>query len=72
MSSTPHIVVLGAGYTGLTAAKLLAKRTGATFLDGGSGHGWALLTSIDGLRPTRAGRSLLEFAGSAGTTPPGS
>jgi NADH:ubiquinone reductase (H+-translocating) len=30
MSSTPHIVVLGAGYTGLTAAKLLAKRTGAT------------------------------------------
>ena len=30
MSSTPHIVVLGAGYTGLTAAKLLGKRTGAT------------------------------------------
>ncbi len=30
MSSTPRIVVLGAGYTGLTAAKLLAKRTGAT------------------------------------------
>src|SRR5688500_17925096 len=30
MSSTPHIVVLGAGYTGLTAAKLLAKRIGAT------------------------------------------
>ena len=29
MSATPHIVVLGAGYTGLTAAKLLAKRTGA-------------------------------------------
>lgn len=30
MTTTPHIVVLGAGYTGLTAAKLLAKRTGAT------------------------------------------
>jgi NADH:ubiquinone reductase (H+-translocating) len=30
MSSIPHIVVLGAGYTGLTAAKLIAKRTGAT------------------------------------------
>lgn len=30
MTPTPHIVVLGAGYTGLTAAKLLAKRTGAT------------------------------------------
>ena len=28
--TTPHIVVLGAGYTGVTAAKLLAKRTGAT------------------------------------------
>jgi NADH:ubiquinone reductase (H+-translocating) len=28
MATTPHIVVLGAGYTGLTAAKLLAKRTG--------------------------------------------
>jgi NADH:ubiquinone reductase (H+-translocating) len=28
--TTPHIVVLGAGYTGLTAAKLAAKRTGAT------------------------------------------
>jgi NADH:ubiquinone reductase (H+-translocating) len=28
--TTPHIVVLGAGYTGLTTAKLLAKRTGAT------------------------------------------
>ncbi|GAA1246576.1 hypothetical protein GCM10009609_07570 [Pseudonocardia aurantiaca] len=30
MATTPHIVVLGAGYTGLTAAKLIAKRTGAT------------------------------------------
>jgi NADH dehydrogenase len=30
VTTTPHIVVLGAGYTGLTAAKLLAKRTGAT------------------------------------------
>lgn len=30
MTSTPHIVVLGAGYTGVTAAKLLARRTGAT------------------------------------------
>ena len=29
MTTTPHIVVLGAGYTGLTAAKLLARRTGA-------------------------------------------
>ena len=28
--TTPHIVVLGAGYTGLTAAKLVVKRTGAT------------------------------------------
>ncbi|TWF78945.1 NADH dehydrogenase FAD-containing subunit [Pseudonocardia hierapolitana] len=30
MTTPPHIVVLGAGYTGLTAANLLAKRTGAT------------------------------------------
>lgn len=30
MAPSPHIVVLGAGYTGLTAAKLLATRTGAT------------------------------------------
>jgi NADH dehydrogenase len=28
--TTPHIVVLGAGYTGLTTAKLAATRTGAT------------------------------------------
>jgi NADH dehydrogenase len=28
--ATPRIVVLGAGYAGLTASKLLAKRTGAT------------------------------------------
>jgi NADH dehydrogenase len=30
MTPQPHIVVLGAGYTGLTTAKLAAKRTGAT------------------------------------------
>jgi NADH:ubiquinone reductase (H+-translocating) len=30
MTTTPHIVVLGAGYSGLTAAKLIVKRTGAT------------------------------------------
>lgn len=30
MTTTPRIVVLGAGYAGLSAAKLLAKRTGAT------------------------------------------
>lgn len=29
MTTTPHIVVLGAGYTGVSAAKLLARRTGA-------------------------------------------
>jgi NADH:ubiquinone reductase (H+-translocating) len=29
MTRTPHIAVLGAGYTGVAAAKLLAKRTGA-------------------------------------------
>ncbi len=29
-TTTPHIVVLGAGYTGVLAAKLLARRTGAT------------------------------------------
>ncbi|GGN97754.1 oxidoreductase [Actinoplanes lobatus] len=28
--NTPHIAVLGAGYTGLATAQLLAKRTGAT------------------------------------------
>ncbi|MGI5151174.1 NAD(P)/FAD-dependent oxidoreductase [Plantactinospora sp. CA-294935] len=30
MTTTPRIAVLGAGYTGVMAAKLLAKRTGAT------------------------------------------
>jgi NADH dehydrogenase FAD-containing subunit len=30
MTTGPHIVVLGAGYTGVTAAKLLARRTGGT------------------------------------------
>ncbi|GAA1011035.1 oxidoreductase [Acrocarpospora pleiomorpha] len=30
MTTTPHIAILGAGYTGVMTAKLLAKRTGAT------------------------------------------
>jgi NADPH-dependent 2,4-dienoyl-CoA reductase/sulfur reductase-like enzyme len=30
LTTAPHIVVLGAGYAGLGAAKLAAKRTGAT------------------------------------------
>jgi NADH dehydrogenase FAD-containing subunit len=33
MTSTPHIVVLGAGYTGLTAAKLLARRATVTLVN---------------------------------------
>ena len=33
MATTPHIVVLGAGYTGLTAAKLLARRATVTLVN---------------------------------------
>src|SRR5690606_12872929 len=33
MTPTPHIVVLGAGYTGLTAAKLLARRAPVTLVN---------------------------------------
>lgn len=33
MTTTPHIVVLGAGYTGLTAAKLLARRATVTLVN---------------------------------------
>ena len=43
------------------AAQTLAEATGATFLDGDSGHGWDLLTDNQGtLRPD--GRALIDFA----------
>ena len=43
------------------AAQQLAERTGARFVDGGSGHGWELLTRIQDGGLTRAGRILLAF-----------
>jgi pimeloyl-ACP methyl ester carboxylesterase len=43
------------------AAQQLAARTDARFVDGGSGHGWELLTRIRDGGLTRAGRTLLEF-----------
>jgi len=46
------------------AAQALAGATGARFLDGGSGHGWAMLDDHAGaLLP--AGRSVLDFLGSS-------
>ena len=43
------------------AARALADRSGARFLDGGRGHGWDLLTTFGG-RLTGVGREVLEFA----------
>lgn len=43
------------------AAKSLARRSGADFLDGGQGHGWDLVTTIRG-RLTPVGRDVLEYA----------
>lgn len=47
------------------AAKRLAADTGATFLDGGSGHGWELLNDpVDG-RTTQVGRKLADWIATA-------
>lgn len=45
-----------------TKAKLLAKRSGARFLDGGGGHGYELLSDYTGRRISRVGRAVLAFA----------
>lgn len=42
-------------------ARLLAQRSGARFLDGGSGHGYELLADYTG-RISRVGRTVLAFA----------
>ncbi len=49
------------GQSEYAAAKSLARRSGAGFLDGGRSHGWDLLTTIRG-RLTPVGREVLEFA----------
>ncbi|MBC2932358.1 S9 family peptidase [Nocardioides sp. zg-1228] len=41
-------------------ARRLAERTGATFVEAPSGHGWDMLLDVD-RRPTRVGRAVLEF-----------
>ena len=54
------------GQDAYAAARRLAREAGARFVDGGSGHGWDLLTDDRG-RLTEVGRSVLTFAGRAGT-----
>lgn len=49
------------GAAAYVRARLLATRSGARFLDGGSGHGYELLTRLDG-RITRVGRVVLAHA----------
>jgi len=49
----------------LGRARRLAARTGATFVEAPSGHGWDMLLDVD-RRPTRVGRAVLEFVCSAG------
>lgn len=49
------------GKTEYAAAQALARRTDATFVDGGSGHGYELLTDLEG-RLLRGGERLLAFA----------
>ena len=49
------------GAAAYAQAKLLATRSGATFLDGGSGHGYELLSDYTG-RISRVGRAVLAFA----------
>ncbi|MFC5178482.1 alpha/beta fold hydrolase [Nocardioides taihuensis] len=43
------------------AARQLARRTGATFVEGRAGHGWELLTRIQDGELTPVGRTLLEL-----------
>lgn len=49
------------GATLYRSARQLARRTGARFVDGGSGHGYELLTSYRG-RLLRGGRTVLDYA----------
>ena len=49
------------GTSEYAAARALARRTSAGFVDGGSGHGWDLLTTVGG-RITPVGRQVLSFA----------
>jgi len=62
--STPGMVVFTRtdGDEAYAAAKALARATGSRFLDGGSGHGWDLVTSADGTTLTSVGRAVLAFA----------
>lgn len=59
----PGMVVMARsdGAAAYQQAKLLARRSGATFLDGGSGHGYELVVNLQG-RISRVGRVLLAFA----------
>lgn len=49
------------GAAAYAKSRLLARRSDARFLDGGSGHGYELLTRLDG-RLTRVGRAVLAHA----------
>ncbi|PUA81670.1 hypothetical protein [Nocardioides currus] len=49
------------GDAAYASAQRLAKRSGARFLDGGSGHGYELLTDLDG-KVSRVGRAVLAHA----------
>lgn len=60
---TPGLVVMARsdGASAYTQARLLARRSGADFLDGGSGHGYELVVNLQG-RISRVGRALLRFS----------
>lgn len=49
------------GAAAYTAARALAKASGARFLDGGNGHGYELLVNLSG-RISRVGRAVLAHA----------
>ena len=49
------------GASEYSQARLLARRSGADFLDGGSGHGYELVVNLQGWI-SRVGRAVLAFA----------
>ena len=59
----PGMVVMARsdGASAYRQARALSRRAGATFVDGGSGHGWELLTGPLSGRTTRVGARVRAF-----------
>ncbi len=60
-SSGMVVMARSDGDSAFRQARGLARVSGATFVDGGSGHGWELLTAPLSGRPTRVGARVAAF-----------